>query len=491
MPLVLAASLLVFTMQQQPRDDARLTATCTANLAKIREALLKHLTAKGSYPNALSALVPKYLPDKSAVRCAGDRSNNGDPGQGGHADPAGGVSYSYEISDAPSGGMAIPPGPPPRSDLTSKPWGTERNVRLWLRRFYGDRPPIVRCLHHRDAEGPIALNLTLDGKIYAGGPNWEADLESVIAFARTATRELTADRASFTRNWKLSGISAATQGWSDAARAEKAVRPITELALVLQKNADELPDPADAERVACRLFAFSRDFESTEKSARALLARPGHADEEDALQLLAESLVGRGRYREAGAVYQRMLLHNPESKNIRASLADTLDASGREAEARELLDSIDPGRRLVGHKAPEFIAPLLHGGEISIARALEGKKAVLVNFWFLRCGPCREEFPKLQKLYEEFRAQGLEVLAINSDDERADVLRYATTSGWTFPIVLGVKNRESLNIPARYFVELFPTNYLIDSRGTIIYRHAGWNEASLRAALATAGIQSR
>src|SRR5262249_49060982 len=161
------------------------------------------------FPDCLSELVPKFLHDRSSLRCPVDRSRAGEPGFNGHADSQGGVSYSYELSGESSGGMAIPPGPPPPSDLPGKPWGTHRNVRLWLRRYYGDRPPIVRCLHHSDRDGPIAINLTLDGHIYRGGAEWEHDAENIAEFARRATAELTTDRNEFAKNWSLSGISAA------------------------------------------------------------------------------------------------------------------------------------------------------------------------------------------------------------------------------------------------------------------------------------------
>jgi thiol-disulfide isomerase/thioredoxin len=40
-------------------------------------------------------------------------------------------------------------------------------------------------------------------------------------------------------------------------------------------------------------------------------------------------------------------------------------------------------------------------------------KVVLVNFWATWCPPCRKEMPDLEKLYEEFKDQGLVILAIS------------------------------------------------------------------------------
>src|SRR5262249_19714416 len=87
--------------------------------------------------------------------------------------------------------------------------------------------------------------------------------------------------------------------------------------------------------------------------------------------------------------------------------------------------------------------------------------------------------------------QGLEVLAINSDDEREAIARYVEASGWTFPVALGSRERDGLNLPTLFYVELFPTNYVIDASGRVVYRQAGWDDAALRRVLDGLGIKSR
>ena len=142
-----------------------------------------------------------------------------------------------------------------------------------------------------------------------------------------------------------------------------------------------------------------------------------------------------------------MRRNNPESRNIRAQLADALDASGQRGEAEELIAQIEPGRAMVGKPAPSFRVPLLGGTESAVGGRLQGKKALLVNFWFLRCAPCREEFPRLQALYDSLKGEGLDVVAIDSDDDRESITRYARKSGWTFPIAFGREERGGINIP--------------------------------------------
>jgi thiol-disulfide isomerase/thioredoxin len=42
---------------------------------------------------------------------------------------------------------------------------------------------------------------------------------------------------------------------------------------------------------------------------------------------------------------------------------------------------------------------------------------VLVNIYATWCGPCREEFPDLVKLEQDYQAKGLRLLFVSADDE--------------------------------------------------------------------------
>src|SRR6266550_3768426 len=46
----------------------------------------------------------------------------------------------------------------------------------------------------------------------------------------------------------------------------------------------------------------------------------------------------------------------------------------------------------------------------------EEKRPLLVNFWATWCDPCRDEFPDLVKIDEQYRSKGLDFVAISLDD---------------------------------------------------------------------------
>ena len=103
-----------------------------------------------------------------------------------------------------------------------------------------------------------------------------------------------------------------------------------------------------------------------------------------------------------------------------------------------------------------------------LSELLKTKKAVVLNFWFENCGPCRAEFPYLETAYKQY-AEDIEVLAINPYDGTAQsVATYAANLGLTFPVVKGGEEWQS-------FLKLtsYPTTVVIDRYGMIAMIHKG------------------
>lgn len=121
----------------------------------------------------------------------------------------------------------------------------------------------------------------------------------------------------------------------------------------------------------------------------------------------------------------------------------------------------------VGDEAPDFRLPTLDGDELTLS-SLRGQ-VVLVDFWATWCGPCRQEMPELQRLYEKLANRGVEIVAINVDAQPEAVAPYVRREGLTFPIVLGGAAEQ-----VRYRVTGLPTLYVVDQSGVIRYRHIGY-----------------
>ncbi|MDR0878297.1 MAG: TlpA family protein disulfide reductase [Treponema sp.] len=110
----------------------------------------------------------------------------------------------------------------------------------------------------------------------------------------------------------------------------------------------------------------------------------------------------------------------------------------------------------------DFTVPLLNGGTRKLS-ALRGK-VVIFNIWATWCPPCRAEMPSMEALYQKYKNQGLEILAVDSGEAEQDVARFIRQNGFTFPVGLDINDK----ITEPYQTGYVPTSYIIDRKGKII-----------------------
>jgi thiol-disulfide isomerase/thioredoxin len=98
----------------------------------------------------------------------------------------------------------------------------------------------------------------------------------------------------------------------------------------------------------------------------------------------------------------------------------------------------------------------------------------LVDFWYIRCGPCRAQFDKLKDLYSQFSTKGFEIVAISKDQE-SDKKNYEDaikTEKLTWKHYWDVNGKETRKLS----INSFPTNFLIDNLGEIIAKNISLGE---------------
>jgi peroxiredoxin len=93
----------------------------------------------------------------------------------------------------------------------------------------------------------------------------------------------------------------------------------------------------------------------------------------------------------------------------------------------------------LGDRGPEFSLLTPEGNLLKLETA-RGKKATLINFWYLACPPCRTEFELFQKLYTDLKDQGFSVIAINTVDRGEDIASYLRDNRFTFPVVMSERD---------------------------------------------------
>lgn len=99
-------------------------------------------------------------------------------------------------------------------------------------------------------------------------------------------------------------------------------------------------------------------------------------------------------------------------------------------------------------------------------------KVVFLNFWATWCGPCRNEMPEIQKLYEEYAAQGDESEVVilgaaapdlGSEGSKESIISFMEENGYTYPVLLD----ESGEMFRWYQISAFPTTFMIDREGNV------------------------
>ena len=116
-----------------------------------------------------------------------------------------------------------------------------------------------------------------------------------------------------------------------------------------------------------------------------------------------------------------------------------------------------------GFKAPDFTLSTPEGDSYTLSE-LEGRP-ILINLWASWCGPCRQEMPAMQKLYEEYEDDGFIVLAVNTtqQDNYEAAVGFANELGLTFPILMDIDGYVS----DLYQLRATPTSFFVDTEGII------------------------
>jgi len=123
-------------------------------------------------------------------------------------------------------------------------------------------------------------------------------------------------------------------------------------------------------------------------------------------------------------------------------------------------------------KAPMFSGESLNGSDLGLASVLNGKKAVLIDFWASWCGPCREVTPEIRYLYNKYKNKGFDIVTVSEDKNRS-----AWKSGLSKDQILMWNHiyDDNMRIAYMYNVSSIPHMVLLDGNGGIIDRKISVN----------------
>ena len=123
----------------------------------------------------------------------------------------------------------------------------------------------------------------------------------------------------------------------------------------------------------------------------------------------------------------------------------------------------------VGAPVPALRVESLSGKKIEVA-SYRGR-VLLLDVWASWCGPCKQELPMLDAMARRLKSQGVEVLAVSVDQERANVDKFLKGHGkWA----LTIAHDPAGAIAERLQPDKMPTSYVIDRAGIVRYVNAGF-----------------
>lgn len=98
-------------------------------------------------------------------------------------------------------------------------------------------------------------------------------------------------------------------------------------------------------------------------------------------------------------------------------------------------------------------------------------KVTLLDFWYMSCYPCIQAIPTIEKLYEKYKGDGLQVFGINPVDiKRIERMpQFLEHNPMKYPIYM-----VDFEIPTSYNVRGYPSFYIIDKTGKVHTSSVGY-----------------
>ena len=117
-----------------------------------------------------------------------------------------------------------------------------------------------------------------------------------------------------------------------------------------------------------------------------------------------------------------------------------------------------------GEPAADFALTTFDGDEFRLSE--QRGNAVVINFWYPSCPPCRDEMPAFQEAWEHYRGRNVRFIGLfvpQGFDTEESARGFVDEFGLTFDFATDVRAR----VAQEYAVQYFPTTYFIDQAGRV------------------------
>jgi cytochrome c biogenesis protein CcmG/thiol:disulfide interchange protein DsbE len=83
------------------------------------------------------------------------------------------------------------------------------------------------------------------------------------------------------------------------------------------------------------------------------------------------------------------------------------------------------------------------------------------------------ELPRLQPLYEQYKDQGFEVIAVEAKRDTERAKKFIEEKGLTYTVLENGEDDQEI-VGSIFKVRSFPSSFLIDREGKVMYFHLGF-----------------
>src|ERR1043166_4350904 len=157
-----------------------------------------------------------------------------------------------------------------------------------------------------------------------------------------------------------------------------------------------------------------------------------------------------------------------------------------------LVSLVAPAQKRYGRAATTKPAAVVSPIDTDALKGLltqQRERPLLVNFWATFCDPCRDEFPDLVKINNDYGSKSLEFFTVSLDDMsdiNTEVPKFLDAMKAKMPAyLLNVNDPEpAINLVDRKWQGDLPATFLYNEKGEVVYKHIGRvNVAELREAI--------
>ncbi len=176
----------------------------------------------------------------------------------------------------------------------------------------------------------------------------------------------------------------------------------------------------------------------------------------------------RKQFPKRAEPYQFMLqvaqLYGDNMKTDKAkALVQEILASEAPAEVKEVAPKLVRRFDYLG-KPIDFKFTATDGRPVDLSK-MRGK-VVLMDFWASWCQPCLIAFPEVRATYEKLHKEGFEIVGVNFDEDKSDMMKVVASSKLVWPHHFGGQGMDG-KIGEQFGIMGIPNMWIIDKKGFV------------------------